>query len=50
MSAGRPPAPCLCRRPRREVIALPIWIEVLLLAVIAVAAILLRKFGYLPTP
>ena len=47
MSAGRPPAPCLCRRPRREVIALPIWIEVLLLAVIAVAAILLRKLGYL---
>jgi hypothetical protein len=32
------------------VIALPIWIEVLLPAVIAVAAILLRKLGYLPAP
>ena len=49
MSAGRPPAPRFCRRPRREVVAL-IWLKVLLLVLMTVAGILLKEFGYLATP
>jgi hypothetical protein len=32
------------------VVALPLWVRVLLLALVAVAAILLREFGRLPSP